>query len=149
MKKRGVKISCGILAVLAVVYFCLPVYMQEALIHWFPDISDTYIFPSERVEATDSCWDFPLATSYNTYRMTETENDFMQKYGTVSYLVIRNDRVLYEEYRDGWTPQTLSNIFSATKSIVGLLTGIAQDEGYLHIDDPLLLFEVYSYRILL
>lgn len=137
MKKRGVKISCGILAVLAVVYFCLPVYMQEALIHWFPDISDTYIFPSERVEATDSCWDFPLATSYNTYRMTETENDFMQKYGTVSYLVIRNDSVLYEEYRDGWTPQTLSNIFSATKSIVGLLTGIAQDEGYLHIDDPI------------
>ncbi|MDE6452106.1 MAG: beta-lactamase family protein, partial [Odoribacter sp.] len=58
------------------------------------------------------------------------------KYETVAYLVIRKDSVLYEEYREKWTPQTLANIFSATKSIVGLLTGIAYDEGYIEsIDD--------------
>lgn len=47
--------------------------------------------------------------------MTEEENAYLDKYGTVSFLVIQNDSILYEEYRDGWTPETLSNIFSATK----------------------------------
>lgn len=138
MKNRGWKIGGGVVALLVVVYFCLPVYMQEALVHWFPDISDTYIFPYERVAAADSCWEFPVAASYNTYELTDEENDFMEQYGTVSYLVVRNDSILYEEYRDGWTPETLANIFSATKSIVGLLVGIAWDEGHIQsLDDPI------------
>ena len=110
MKNRGWKIGGGVVALLVVVYFCLPVYMQEALVHWFPDISDTYIFPYERVAAADSCWEFPVAADYNTYELTDEENDFMEQYGTVSYLVVRNDSILYEEYRDGWTPE--STIFS-------------------------------------
>ena len=33
----------------ALLFLLMPTYMQEALIHWFPDISDTYIFPSDTV----------------------------------------------------------------------------------------------------
>lgn len=59
-----------------------------------------------------------------------------RKYGTVAYLVIQDDSIRYEEYREDWTPQKLSNIFSATKSIVGLLVGIAYDEGFIEsLDD--------------
>lgn len=79
---------------------------------------------------------FSLAKDFNTYQMTVEEEEYLKEYGTVAYLVIQHDSVLYEEYREGWTPQKLSNIFSATKSIVGLLVGIAYDEGYIEsLDD--------------
>ena len=137
MRKIRLLIGIGVvLLLLAVVYSCLPFYMRQALIYWFPDISDTYIFASNRVEKADSCWDFPASTYFNTYEMTKEECDFMDEMQTVSFLVIQSDSVLYEEYRDGWTPETLSNIFSATKSIVGLLVGIAHQEGYIEsLDD--------------
>ena len=137
MRKNRLLIVIGVvLLLLAVVYSCLPFYMRQALIYWFPDISDTYIFASNRVEKADSCWDFPASTYFNTYEMTKEESDFMDEMQTVSFLVIQSDSVLYEEYRDGWTPETLSNIFSATKSIVGLLVGIAHQEGYIEsLDD--------------
>lgn len=136
MKKKWMMISSGVLVLIALIFLCLPTYMREALIHWYPDISDTYIFSSHTVGKAEVCWDFPEARDFNSYQMTPEENKYLDQYGTVAYLVIQNDSVLYEEYRDGWTPETLSNIFSATKSIVGLLIGIAYDEGYIEsLDD--------------
>lgn len=136
MRNQWIKISSGILVLVALVFLCMPTYMREALIHWYPDITDTYIFASHTVAKADSCWNFPLSKEFNAYEMTPEENAFLKKYGTVAYLVIQNDSVLYEEYRDGWAPDQLSNIFSATKSIVGLLVGIAYDEGYIEsLDD--------------
>lgn len=136
MRKKWMMISSGVLVLIALIFLCLPTYMREALIHWYPDISDTYIFSSHTVGKADVCWDFPEARDFNSYQMTPEENKYLDQYGTVAYLVIQNDSVLYEEYRDGWTPETLSNIFSATKSIVGLLIGIAYDEGYIEsLDD--------------
>lgn len=129
MKKRWVRITSAIFALIALALLLMPTYMREALIHWFPDITDTYIFDSHTVTKADTCWDFPMAEDFNSYKMSPEENAYLEKYGTVAYLVIQNDSVLYEEYRDGWTSERLSNIFSATKSIVGLLIGIAYDEG--------------------
>lgn len=69
--------------------------------------------------------------------MDSADNAYLDELKTVAFLVIQNDSILYEEYREDWTPQTLSNIFSATKSIVGLLIGVACDEGYIKsLDDP-------------
>lgn len=129
MKKKWIKITSAIFALIALALLLMPTYMREALIHWFPDITDTHIFDSHTVTKADTCWDFPMAEDFNSYKMSPEENACLEKYGTVAYLVIQNDSVLYEEYRDGWTSERLSNIFSATKSIVGLLIGIAYDEG--------------------
>ncbi len=136
MKKRWIQVSSALLALTALFFLCMPTYVRKTLIHWYPDITDTYLFPSNAVVKADSCWDFSLSRRFNTYEMTPEENAYLKKFGTVAYLVIQQDSVLYEEYREGWTPQTLSNIFSATKSIVGLLVGIAHDEGYIEtLDD--------------
>lgn len=131
MISRWQKVTSGILVLVALAFLMMPVYVREALMHWYPDISDTYIFSSHTVEKADSCWDWAKAAGYNDYRMTAEDDAYLDRFGTVSFLVIQNDSILYEEYRDGWTPETLSNIFSATKSIVGLLVGIAYEEGYI------------------
>ena len=134
--RKWKKISALLFLGIALLFLLMPTYMQEALIHWFPDISDTYIFPSNTVGKADSCWEWPVARDANRYRMTDDEEAYLEKYGTVAYLVIQDDSIRYEEYREDWTPQKLSNIFSATKSIVGLLVGIAYDEGFIEsLDD--------------
>ena len=134
--RKWKKISALLFLGIALLFLLMPTYMQEALIHWFPDISDTYIFPSDTVGKADSCWEWPGARDANRYRMTDDEEAYLEKYGTVAYLVIQDDSIRYEEYREDWTPQKLSNIFSATKSIVGLLVGIAYDEGFIEsLDD--------------
>lgn len=137
MGKKWMMISSALLVGIALFFLVLPFYMREALIHWFPDITDTYLFPSHTVHQADSCWKWPVARNYNKYTLKEEENAFLEKYKTVAFIVIRHDSILYEEYRDGWKPEALGNIFSATKSIVGLLVGIALDEGYISsLDDP-------------
>ncbi len=137
MTKRMIKISSGVLAMIALAFLVMPVYLREALVHWYPDISDTYIFDSHVVGRADSCWEWPEAGTYNQYVLEPADQFFLNELGTVAFLVIQNDSVVYEEYRDGWTPASLANIFSSTKSIVGLLTGIALEEGYIQdLDDP-------------
>lgn len=134
---RWQQISSGILVIIALFFLLTPTYVREALFHLYPNIDDTYIFESNVVSRGDTCWQWPVAAAYNRYRMDEEDNRYLDELGTVAFLVIQRDSILYEEYRDGWSPETLSNIFSATKSIVGLLAGIALDEGYITgLDDP-------------
>lgn len=125
------------MVLIALLFLSTPVYIREALIHWYPDITDTYLFSSHTVERSPDCLEWTEAADYNTFRMDEADEAYLAKWETVSFLVIRNDSILYEAYRDGWTQQDLANIFSATKSIVGLLTGIARGEGAIgSLDDP-------------
>ena len=135
--RKRIRLTSGILALIALLFLLTPTYIREALIHWYPNITDTYIFSSHTVEKSSDCREWAESPEYNTYRMDETDEAYLEKWETVSFLVIRRDSILYEEYRDGWTRENLSNIFSATKSIVGLLVGIALDEGHIvSLDDP-------------
>ena len=59
--RKWKKISALLFLGIALLFLLMPTYMQEALIHWFPDISDTYIFPSDTVGKADSCWGRPGA----------------------------------------------------------------------------------------
>ena len=137
MRKKRIKLVSGLLVLIAGLFLLTPTYIREALIHWYPDITDTYIFSSHTVERSSACREWPEAPDYNTFRMNETDEAYLAKWETVSFLVIQHDSILYEEYRDGWKPEDLSNIFSATKSIVGLLTGIALGESAIgSLDDP-------------
>jgi CubicO group peptidase (beta-lactamase class C family) len=48
---------------------------------------------------------------------------------THAFLLIRDGRLLYERYWDGYDSLRLSGSSSAAKSIISLLVGIALDEG--------------------
>jgi CubicO group peptidase (beta-lactamase class C family) len=56
---------------------------------------------------------------------------------THAFIVIQNGKLLFEKYWDGYDSTRLSGSFSAAKSIVSLLIGIALDEGKLKsLDEP-------------
>ena len=132
------QISAIVGTLLAVAVLSLPYYARQALIHLMPVIDDLDIFERDTVchDPTD-VWQWPIAPSYNRYRLSAEDEAYLDSLGTVSFLVIRHDSLLFEDYRNGWNDTLTSNIYSATKTIVGLLAGIALDEGAIRsLDDP-------------
>ncbi|UCD37432.1 MAG: serine hydrolase [Fidelibacterota bacterium] len=62
------------------------------------------------------------------------------KYGEVRSLVImRNDRIVLEEYFRGYEQDDLQSLYSITKSVLSALFGIAFHQGYINsLDKPML-----------
>ena len=136
---RGVFLpSLLVLALLVVAWFSLPRYARQALIHLMPVIDDLETFERDTVRHDPArIWHWPRAKAYNHYQLPVQDAAYLDSLHTVSFLVIRQDSILFENYRDGWNDTLTSNLYSATKTIVGLLTGIALDEGKIHsLDDP-------------
>ena len=137
--KTWKKILIAIPVAVIIAYLCLPFYAKKALIYWFPTIDDLNIFEHATVHAPDSCWEWALSDKYNSYKLSKEDSAYIDDMKTVSFLVIRNDSILYETYRGGWNDTLTSNLFSATKSIVGMLVGIAMDEGKIgSVDDKVM-----------
>ena len=79
-----------------------------------------------------------------------TESDALQNLNaggkTKSFLVIKNDSILFEKYYDGYDQTSLSNSFSVAKSIVTSMMGKAIMEGKIKgLDQPVSdYFEEYN-----
>lgn len=70
-----------------------------------------------------------LDAKYNQYQLSKEENDFFEKYKTVAFLVIQNDKIKFEKYWDNYSENSLSNSFSMAKTVISLAIGIAIKEG--------------------
>ncbi len=78
----------------------------------------------------------PWKINLSAKQLTKTDEKYVGKYQTTSLLVIKNDEIVFEKYWGDHHPSTISNSFSAAKTIVSLLIGIAIDEGKIKsIDD--------------
>lgn len=128
--KKFIRISLIFLVLLAVTYFFLPQYVQKALIHLTPSIDDYKIFNSRTIEAGEA-QPWKIHEDYNSYTISPEDRIQMEALDPIAYLVIQDGKILHEEYWDGYSETSLSNSFSAAKSIVSLLIGIAIEEGYI------------------
>ena len=139
--KKFIVILCAVLCVVAVAYSLLPYYARQALVHFMPDIDDLYLFECDTVHAPGVCWDWEFSAAYNSYSLDACDSAYMADMETVSFLVIKDDSIVFEKYYGGWNDTLTSNIYSCTKSIVGLLAGIAIDEGKIRsVDDPVAVY---------
>nr|WP_320118251.1 serine hydrolase [uncultured Marinifilum sp.] len=118
-----------VIGVLAAAWMILaPNYLRTSLIHWYANIDDYKIFENKEVLVENGI-DWPEADSYNKQELDLEDREYLESHETVAYLIIQNGKLIHEEYWDNYATNSHSNIFSATKSIVSLLIGIAIDEG--------------------
>lgn len=114
------------------VFLLLPsnYYVQRALIHRMPKIDQYGIFHNRVVSADDpQPWDFANDVE-NKVIAPDFASDFA-KYKTVAFVVIQHKKVMLEQYWDNYSPLSLSNSFSMSKSLVSLLVGCAITDGYI------------------
>lgn len=136
-KRSWWKIIVGLLVVLNLVLWASGnLYLYKALIYNYVNIDDLNLFPTRMVKAGQgNPW--PQGTDYNKRELSPVLRETLEQYRSVAFLVIQRDSIRYEEYWDSYGPASLSNSFSVAKSIIGILTGIALDEGKVKsIDDP-------------
>jgi CubicO group peptidase (beta-lactamase class C family) len=64
--------------------------------------------------------------------------EFLNSTQTTSFIVIKDDSILYEGYFNGYERDSIVTSFSMAKSITSALIGIAIDEGYIGSVDDLI-----------
>jgi CubicO group peptidase (beta-lactamase class C family) len=133
---RFTRILLIIVAVLAVAFALCPQYLRKALVYQQPDIDDYKIFDN-RVVAAENYEPWAEVPGYDKRNIPETYVKQFDKFKTVAFLVIKDQKVVFEKFWDGYSNDSKSNSFSMAKSIISLLIGIALDEGYIQsVDQP-------------
>jgi CubicO group peptidase (beta-lactamase class C family) len=62
--------------------------------------------------------------------------EYLQRRRIKGFLVVRNDTILYERYREPLTESRVWSSYSVAKSVTSLLVGRAVASGALRLDDP-------------
>ena len=90
---------------------------------------DDYIhFPSNSIK-NGNHQEWLVSKEYNKAQLPEFIKPINDKLGTVAYMVIKNDSIIFEEYWNGYSADSSSNSFSMAKSWTSTLVGIAIKEG--------------------
>lgn len=98
-----------------------------------PEPVETMYFPS----VTGTSWDTKTAASLGWNESAiQPLKDFLQQKNTKSFIILVNGRIVMEEYFSGHTSNTTWQWNSAGKTLAATITGIAQQEGLLNINNP-------------
>jgi len=81
----------------------------------------------------------PAEQGIDPARLTDVLNRIRRReYGAInSLLVVRRERLVMEEYFNGWTAAASHTQQSVTKSVTSLAAGLAVDRGLLRVGDPI------------
>ena len=99
-------------------------------------ISDYKYFDNRDIKSSNP-QPWALHKKYNTVAESDALQNLNAGGKTKSFLVIKNDSILFEKYYDGYDQNSLSNSFSVAKSIVTSMMGKAIMEGKIKgLDQP-------------
>lgn len=99
-------------------------------------ISDYEYFDNREI-ANSNPEPWPIHKNFNQFIESEELKVLNEQRETKSFLVIKNDSIVFEKYYDGYDENSLSNSFSVAKSIVVSLMGKAIMEGKIKgLDQP-------------
>lgn len=118
-------------------------HVGRFVIYNFADYKDYRKFPVHTVHADSSnTYTFPeIGDEQRTISAFPDEHDsfedWIEKHGTLAFMVIRNDTIQYEWYKKDFDRTSIFTSFSLMKSIVSMLAGIAIEEGRLNLSDEI------------
>jgi CubicO group peptidase (beta-lactamase class C family) len=107
------------------------------------DVGDQYRFPARTIPAGDDASPLPAGVEIDPPAPPSGAEDdrafgeFLRGTGTLGFVVLDDDLLVYERYFGGADRQTRQTSFSVAKSFVSTLIGIAIDEGLIgSVTDP-------------
>jgi CubicO group peptidase (beta-lactamase class C family) len=144
--------SLLLLALVMVVigYLSAPNFYLTRTIFWGEsDYKDLEKFPARTIHDGPSVSRFDKLPADNRYASQieaiardtnngESLEEYLDASGTTAFLVIHDDRLLYERYFDGYDESSIHTSFSMAKSFASALVGIAIDEGHINsVNEPI------------
>jgi len=122
--------------VLAVIYVVLPKHVQMGLVHNFADVDDYKMFDKHDIKKSASPIAWQTSENYNKFKPSDDIQQFFNDRKTCAYLVIKDGKILYENYMQDYNKETISGSFSMAKTINALLIGKLIEQGKISsIDD--------------
>ena len=101
-------------------------------------LEDYKHFDNRTIKASNNPQPWPNHEAYNSVKPTEALAKANKDWGTIAYLIIKNDSIWFEEYYDGFEEDSKSNSFSMAKSYVSGMMFKAIEEGYIKsLDQPI------------
>ena len=135
MKKKLYSIGLFIIALFAILYISPYNYILTAVKkvyftgHVTAYLEDYKQFDNRLLKASQNPQPWPLHSQYNKISTPGELENLNQQSGTVAFLIIKNDSLLFEKYYDGFGVDSKSNSFSMAKSVVSTLLGKAIMDG--------------------
>jgi CubicO group peptidase (beta-lactamase class C family) len=146
--------GAGLLLVLALVivvagYVFAPNFYLTRTIFWREsDYKDLEKFPARTIHNAPPVFRFDKLPADNLYAsqieaiVSDSSNgsleDYLDASGTTAFLVIHDDKLLYERYFNGYDQRSVNTSFSMAKSFASALVGIAIDEGHIKsVNEPI------------
>ncbi len=141
------KYFLGLLFVIPIILNGCDGGIYRAIWNGQPDPQTYKIFPERIVENAPPISQiskvetvaFPTTITFQTLSgfRTSSVSEILRATQTEAFIVVKDNKVIYEDYLDGTSRNTIHYSFSVSKSIVSTLIGIAIDEGkILSVDDP-------------
>lgn len=122
-----------------------PTYLSRVLFHPDSSVSDCDFFPERSISKSDRPYTYEkridpslenLLVDFSNKR--ETLSEFVKKTDTTSFLIVKDDVLVYEQYANGYGENSVNTSFSMAKSVVSLLIGKAVEDGWIEsIHQPL------------
>jgi len=127
-------------------YIAYPAEYVNRLLRWGnADVYDYQKFPERVLEASDDPFEFSIALDEDHVR-TQFEADpaiddfdsFLAENRTQAFIVIQDDAIIYEQYFNGASHDSIVTSFSTAKSFASTLIGLAITDGYINdVNDPI------------
>ena len=115
--------------VLGVVYFFLPDFVQMGLKHNFANVDDYKLFNNHVIKESTVQIPWELGENYNKKKPSDDLLKFMDERKTCAFLVIKDGKIVYEQYAQEYDKETISGSFSMAKTVNAILIGKLLEQG--------------------
>ncbi len=94
-----------------------------------PSIYDKDVFFNNTIHESEKPQHWIKSSKYNSKEIPSKYQKLFDQLDTKAFLVFKGDSIVFEKYFDEHKRETVSNSFSAAKTVVALLIGAAIDDG--------------------